>query len=76
MFGESLCAKLDESKDIPNIRNRLGELGRLLEVLQRKKPAARLKDFLAPGSFSELVSGVAGPSGFDEEAHRYQTPSL
>ena len=47
-----------------------------LKCLQKTKPGARLKDFLAPVSFSELVSSVREVSGFSGETHRYETPSL
>ena len=76
LFGGSLCEKLgSETKDIQNIRNRMRELGRLLDVLQ-KEGGARLKDFLEPGTFSQVVAGVRYVSGFDEATNKYETPSL
>ena len=77
MFGETLCAKLgNECKDIQNIRNRMRELGRLLEVMRREDPELTLKDVLVPGRFSALCAGVRAVCGFDSETNTYGTPSL
>ncbi|XP_043199632.1 uncharacterized protein LOC122369179 [Amphibalanus amphitrite] len=77
LFGEYLCAKLGtENKDVQNIRNRIRELGRLLEVLRTKDPAAKLKDFIEPRRFSELTTAVREMCGFSSESHKYATPSL
>ena len=77
LFGEFLCAKLgSENKDVQNIRNRIRELGRLLEVLRKKNPEAKLKDFIEPRRFSELTTAVREMCGFSSESHKYATPSL
>ena len=77
LFGESLCAKLGlEHKDIQNIRNRMRELGRLLQALQKHRPEAELKYYLKPKAFSELTSCVREVCGFSENTNKYQTPSL
>ncbi|XP_043212654.1 uncharacterized protein LOC122376774 [Amphibalanus amphitrite] len=77
LFGEYLCAKLGtENKDVQNIRNRIRELGRLLEVLRTKDPEAKLKDFIEPRRFSELTTAVREMCGFSSESHKYATPSL
>ena len=76
-FGEGLCAKLgNQSKDLQNIRNRMRELGRLLEFLRKRRPEAQLKDFIVPQSFLELTSGVREVAGFCEADNTYETPSL
>ena len=76
-LGECLCAKHgNEAKDIQNIRNRMRELGRLLELLRRDEPELNLRDFIRAGKFSQLTASVRELSGFNSETNRYGTPSL
>lgn len=76
-FGERLCMKLgSEAKDIENIRNRMRELGRLLERLRQVSPESVIEEFLVPSKFSELANGVRELSGFDQNTNKYSTPSL
>ena len=76
-LGECLCSKHgNEAKDWQNIRNRMWELGRLLEFLRRDEPEVNLRCFLRAGKFSQLTAGVRELSGFNSETNRYGTPSL
>lgn len=58
------------------IRQKLREVGRLLLVLQREFSIQTLEDAIRPANFKVLIQAVKKVSGFNDEKHSYQTPSL
>ncbi|XP_073716136.1 uncharacterized protein [Misgurnus anguillicaudatus] len=58
------------------IRQKLREVGRLLLVLRREFSIQTLEDAIRPANFKVVVQAVKKVSGFDENKHSYQTPSL
>lgn len=58
------------------IRQKLREVGRLLLILQREFKIQTLEDAVKPANFYALIQAVKKVSGFNDEKHSYQTPSL
>ncbi|KAI3355954.1 hypothetical protein L3Q82_004240 [Scortum barcoo] len=58
------------------IRQKLREVGRLLLTLRRESSIYTLEDAVKPANFQLVIQAVKKVSGFDEEKHCYQTPSL
>ncbi|XP_055080972.1 uncharacterized protein LOC129456606 [Periophthalmus magnuspinnatus] len=58
------------------IRQKLREIGRLLLTLRKDFSIYTLEDAVRPANFQMVIQAVKKVSGFDEEKHCYQTPSL
>ena len=58
------------------IRQKLREVGRLLVTLRTEFVINTLEDAVKPANFHVVIQAVKKVSGFDEEKHSYQTPSL
>lgn len=58
------------------IRQKLREVGRLLLTLRREFSVYSLEEALKPASFHKLIRAVQMVSGYDDESHCYQSPSL
>lgn len=58
------------------IRQKLREVGRLLLCLRTDFSVHNLEDAVKPANFQRVVQAVKKVSGFDEEKHSYQKPSL
>lgn len=58
------------------IRQKLREVGRLLLCLRTEFSVHNLEDTVKPANFQRVVQAVKKVSGFDEEKHLYQKPSL
>ncbi|XP_055082072.1 uncharacterized protein LOC129456738 isoform X1 [Periophthalmus magnuspinnatus] len=58
------------------IRQKLREIGRLLLTLRKDFSIHTLEDAVRPANFQMVIQAVKKVSGFDEEKHCYQTPSL
>ncbi|XP_054588602.2 uncharacterized protein [Nothobranchius furzeri] len=58
------------------IRQKIREVGRLLLILRKDYSVYNLEEAVRPSNFHTLVQAVKKVSGFDEEKHSFQTPSL
>ncbi|XP_057211659.1 uncharacterized protein LOC130567503 isoform X1 [Triplophysa rosa] len=58
------------------IRQKLREIGRLLLTLRREFSIYSLEEAVKPAYFYRLIQAVQRVSGYDEESHCYQSPSL
>ncbi|XDV36910.1 hypothetical protein PO909_006624 [Leuciscus waleckii] len=58
------------------IRQKLREVGRLLLCLRTEFSVHNLEDAVKPANFQRVVQAVKKVSGFDEQKHSYQKPSL
>ncbi|KAM3585045.1 uncharacterized protein V6R79_006093 [Siganus canaliculatus] len=58
------------------IRQKLREIGRLLLTLRKDFSIHTLEDAVRPVNFQVVIQAVKKVSGFDDEKHCYQTPSL
>lgn len=58
------------------IRQKLREVGRLLLTLRREFSVYSLEESIKPANFHRLIRAVQMVSGYDEESHCYQSPSL
>ncbi|XP_052406655.1 uncharacterized protein LOC127952310 [Carassius gibelio] len=58
------------------IRQKLREVGRLLLTLRRQFSVYSLEEALKPANFHRLIRAVQMVSGYDDESHCYQSPSL
>lgn len=58
------------------IRQKFHEVVRLLLTTRREFLIHNLEDAVRPAKFHMVIQAVKNVSGFDEEKHRYQTPSL
>ncbi|XP_028985935.1 uncharacterized protein LOC114843500 [Betta splendens] len=58
------------------MRQKLREVGRLLLCLRKDFSVQNIEDAIRPANFHRVIEGVKKLSGFDEETHSYQTPSL
>ncbi|XP_026119679.1 uncharacterized protein LOC113098803, partial [Carassius auratus] len=58
------------------IRQKLREVGRLLLTLRRQFSVYSLEEALKPANFHRLIRAVQMVSGYDDERHCYQSPSL
>ena len=79
LFDEKLCDKHAHDPHQHNfIRQKLCELGRLVEDLQINddSPDKFLKDFIKPSYYRMVVMACKSVSGFDSIFNKYGTPSL
>lgn len=58
------------------VRQKLREIGRLLLTLRREFSIYSLEEAVKPANFHTLIQAVQRVSGYDDESHSYQTPSL
>ncbi|XDV16124.1 hypothetical protein PO909_015963 [Leuciscus waleckii] len=58
------------------IRQKLREIGRLLLTLRREFSIYSLEEAVKPANFHRLIGAVQRVSGYDDESHSYQCPSL
>ncbi|XP_051743094.1 uncharacterized protein LOC127508770 isoform X1 [Ctenopharyngodon idella] len=58
------------------IRQKLREIGRLLLTLRREFSIYSLEEAVKPANFHRLIRAVQRVSGYDDESHYYQCPSL
>ncbi|KAM9431823.1 uncharacterized protein Hap1MRO34_002964 isoform 2-T3 [Clarias gariepinus] len=58
------------------IRQKLREIGRLLLTLRREFSIYSLEEAVRPANFHRLIQAVQRVSGYDDESHCYQSPSL
>lgn len=58
------------------IRQKLREVGRLLLTLRKEFSIQTLEEAVRPANFHVVIRAVKRVSGFKEEKHFYQTPSL
>ncbi|KAF3856684.1 hypothetical protein F7725_017407 [Dissostichus mawsoni] len=58
------------------IRQKLREVARLLLTLRKEFSIQTLEDAVRPANFHVVIRAVKRVSGFKEEKHSYQTPSL
>ncbi|XP_071329276.1 uncharacterized protein [Trachinotus anak] len=76
-FGEHLYAKHGHDKTKHEyIRQKMREIGRLIEQSQKAGRLKRIEDFYVPSNFNFVVEAVRDVAGFDEEKNLYKTPSL
>ncbi|XP_041855503.1 uncharacterized protein LOC121649037 [Melanotaenia boesemani] len=76
-FAESLYNKHghDPSKH-EYIRQKIRELGRLLQTLRKRSPDMTIEDALRPKNFLSLIKAVKETAGFDKKKNDYKTPSI
>ncbi|XP_048861673.1 uncharacterized protein LOC125729875 isoform X4 [Brienomyrus brachyistius] len=58
------------------IRQKLREIGRLLQEARKCTPLHNMEDFVIPSNFPHVVKAVKVVAGYNEETHSYQIPSL
>ncbi|XP_048860839.1 uncharacterized protein LOC125727900 isoform X3 [Brienomyrus brachyistius] len=58
------------------IRQKLREIGRLLQEARKCTPLRNMEDFVIPSNFPHVVKAVKVVAGYNEETHSYQIPSL
>lgn len=58
------------------IRQKLREVARLLLTLRREFSIYSLEEAVKPANFHRLIRAVQMVSGYDDESHCYQSPSL
>ncbi|XP_071357574.1 uncharacterized protein [Trachinotus anak] len=76
-LGEHLYAKHGHDKTKHEyIRQKMREIGRLIELSQKAGRLKQIEDFYVPSNFNFVVEAVKGVAGFDEEKNLYKTPSL
>lgn len=61
---------------LPYIRQKLRELGRLLLEARNTAPVKSLKDLIKPEMYAQLVAASRRLAGFNEESGKYKQPSL
>lgn len=65
-----------DSTKFEYIRQKLREIGRLLLTLRREFSIYTLEEAVKPANFYRLIQAVQRVSGYNEESHCYQSPSL
>lgn len=75
-FGKRMCEKYSHKPHQSQfISQKLRELGRLLNVLQKKDEGiATIDECLNAKNWDKVVSAVKEVAGYDNETHLYQTP--
>ncbi|XP_030002635.1 uncharacterized protein LOC115428010 [Sphaeramia orbicularis] len=58
------------------IRQKVREMGRLLLSLRKNHSLLSFEDALKPHHFNKVIEAVKDVAGYDEENHKYNTPSL
>ncbi|XP_035991287.1 uncharacterized protein LOC105936613 [Fundulus heteroclitus] len=58
------------------ISRKICEVGRLLLIQRKEFSIFNIEDAVRPSNFHILIQGVKKVSGFHEDSHSYQTPSL
>ncbi|XP_051239161.1 uncharacterized protein LOC127353711 [Dicentrarchus labrax] len=76
-LGEHLYAKHGHDKTKhDHIRQKMREIGRLVQQSRTGGTLKRIKEFFVPSNFNFVVEAVKAVSGFDEEKNTYKSPSL
>ncbi|KAM4577992.1 uncharacterized protein V3H82_012082 [Fundulus diaphanus] len=76
-FGEHLYAKHGHDKAKHDyIRQKMRELGRLIQHSKRTGKMKQIEDFFIPSNFNVVIAAVKDVAGFDEDKNNYKTPSL
>ncbi|KAG7509632.1 DNA polymerase epsilon catalytic subunit A [Solea senegalensis] len=76
-LGEHLYAKHGHDKTKHDyIRQKMREIGRLVQQSRKDGTLKRIKDFYVPSNFNNVVEAVKAVAGFDEDKNTYKTPSL
>ncbi|KAM9477350.1 uncharacterized protein Hap1MRO34_010195 isoform 2-T2 [Clarias gariepinus] len=76
-LGEHLYLKHGHDKTKHEyIRQKLREIGRLIQQSQKAGRLKTIKDFFLPSNFNFVIDAVKAVSGFNEEKNIYKTPSL
>ncbi|XP_054867654.1 uncharacterized protein LOC129349183 isoform X1 [Amphiprion ocellaris] len=76
-LAEHLFAKHGHDKTKhEHIRQKMREVGRLLQQSQKMGRLNCIKDFFVPSNFHFVIDAVKAVAGFDEEKNVYKTPSL
>ncbi|XP_029942327.1 uncharacterized protein LOC115384133 isoform X2 [Salarias fasciatus] len=58
------------------IRQKMREVGRLIQQSQRMGKLKCIKDFFVPSNFNHVIEAVKAVAGFNEDTNTYKTPSL
>ncbi|MEQ2196879.1 hypothetical protein XENOCAPTIV_016543, partial [Xenoophorus captivus] len=76
-LGEHLYAKHGHDKTKHDyIRQKMRELGRLIQHAKRNGKVKQIEDFYKPSNFNFVIAAVKDVAGFDEDKNTYKTPSL
>ncbi|XP_057711817.1 uncharacterized protein LOC130928995 isoform X2 [Corythoichthys intestinalis] len=76
-LGEHLYCKLGHDKTKHKyIRQKMREMGRLLQHSRKDGKLNRIEDFYKPSNFNLVMKAVRETTGFDEDTNTYKIPSL